>query len=118
MKILFVYSLAETQSVLKPLISPEQINFGISYIAGLLKKNGHDPNIVVLSSGRQRKSFELMDQNIKEFKPEIIGFHIIATQHTFLSEVAKRTKEKYPNICMTCWGTHPLVRWDRLHPGR
>lgn len=117
MKILFVYSLAETQSSLKPLTSPEQINFGISYIAGLLKKNGHEPNIIVLSSTRQRKSFEIMDQNIKEFKPDIIGFHIISTQYPFLSEVALRTKEKYPDIYLIAGGPHVSINPDDVITG-
>lgn len=50
MNILFIYSLQDTQSLLKPLRTPEQIQFGISYISAILKKHGHQTKLVVLSS--------------------------------------------------------------------
>jgi len=116
-KILFVYSLDETQSALKPLSSPEQINFGISYIAGLLKKNGHVPNLVILCKGRQKKSFILLEQNINEFKPDIISFHIVSTQYDYLSEVASYIKERNQNIFLLAGGPHVSINPDDVITG-
>ena len=115
MKILFVYSLAETQSARKPLITHEAINFGVSYIASLLKENGHEPDIVVL--GSDRKSFKIIDQHIKEFAPEIVGFSILATQHAFLSEVAGHVKDKFPGIYLIAGGPHVSMNPDQVISG-
>ena len=60
MKILFVYSLDSIQSSSKPLETPERINFGISYIAGLLKQNGHEPYLAVLGSTWQKESLKIL----------------------------------------------------------
>ncbi|HUT43136.1 MAG TPA: radical SAM protein [Desulfobacterales bacterium] len=115
MKILFVYSLTETQSASKPLITPESINFGISYIASLLKENGHEPDIVVLSPNR--KSFKILGQYIKEFNPKIVGFSIIATQFAFLTDLAKHTKKLFPNIYLIAGGPHVSINPDQVISG-
>lgn len=115
MKILFVYSLTEIQSACKPLTTPESINLGVSYIASLLKENGHEPDIVVLRSNR--KSLKIIDQYIKEFVPDIIGFSILATQYAFISEVAKHTKDNFPNIYLIAGGPHVSINPDQVITG-
>jgi hypothetical protein len=104
MKVLLVYSLGETQSVSKPITSPESINFGLSYIAGVLKENGHEPDMVVLSSNRQKDSIRLIDESIESFRPDIIGFSMVSTQHDFVVRVGRHVRERYPHVYLAAGG--------------
>lgn len=115
MKILFVYSLSGIQSASKPLTSPESIGFGVSYIASLLKANGHEPELVVL--GNSRKSFRIVDRHIRQFTPDVVGFSIIATQHAFLSEVANYVRLNFPSIYLIAGGPHVSINPDQVITG-
>ena len=106
MKILFVYSLYQSNSFLKPLKTPEEINFGVSYIASLLKKKGHETRLVVLTSTFFKKSINLIDKYIKEFRPEIIGFSSISSEYPFIVEIANYVSKHYPNIYRVVGGNH------------
>ena len=117
MKILFVYSLHSIQSTSKPLETPEQINFGISYIAGLLKQNGHEPYMAVLGSTWQNESLKVIDKNIKEIEPKIICFYIISTQYYFIYNVATYIKEHYPNILLIAGGPHVSINPEEVIEG-
>jgi anaerobic magnesium-protoporphyrin IX monomethyl ester cyclase len=117
MKILFVYSLGSIHSPSKPLETPEKINFGISYVAGLLKQNGHEPYLAVLGSTWQKESFKIIDNNIKEIEPRIICFHIISTQYPFIYNVARYIKEQYPNIILIAGGPHVSINAEEVIEG-
>ena len=82
MKIMFIYSLDDIQSTLKPLRSWASIQFGISYISSLLKAHGHYTKLVVLGSYKWKDSIQLLESSIKEFDPKLIGF--TASTLTFL----------------------------------
>lgn len=47
--VLFIYSLYDVQSLNKALYSYDMVNFGISYISSLLKRNGYDTGLLILS---------------------------------------------------------------------
>jgi radical SAM superfamily enzyme YgiQ (UPF0313 family) len=115
MRILFVYSLSEIQSDLKPLMSPEAIAFGISYIAGLLEENGHETDLVVL--GGTRRSMGIIDRRMREFAPDLVGFSIMATQHAFLAEVAVRVKANFPGVFLLAGGPHVSINPEQVMTG-
>ena len=117
MKILFVYSLDDIQSPSKPLQTPEQINFGISYIAGLLKKSGHEPFLAVIGSPYEKESFKIIDNNIKEVDPQLIGFYIVASQYQFILKIAYYIKEHYPDIILFAGGPHVSINPDEVIKG-
>ena len=72
MKVLFVYSQSDTMSDHKPLHSPEQINFGVSYISSTLKKHGHETRLVVMGSERGATGTSILFNRIAEFQPAVI----------------------------------------------
>ena len=106
MKVLLVYSLFTGKSVSKPLSSPEEINFGISYVASLLEKNGHTVRLIVLSSDDPPKSINLIDEYITEFQPSLIGFSSVASEYSFIVPIADHVSEKFPEIYMIVGGPH------------
>ncbi len=113
MKILLVYSLYGGKTLLKPLYTPEQINFGVSYIASLLETHGHKIRLVVLSSNLRQKSIDLMDMFINEFQPSVIGFSSVASEYPFIADIANYTKGHYPDIYMVIGGTHVSLNPDK-----
>jgi len=56
MRITFVYTQNDIQSVREPLWSLAQMQFGISYISSLLKKHGHNTRLMVLSSKLKKRT--------------------------------------------------------------
>ena len=112
MKILFVYSLCDIQSPKKPLRSPEQIQFGISYISAVLSAGGHETKLAVLGNlgsfgkGSRRKNRRIMDTYLRDFKPSLICFTAISTEFDFITEAAKYVKLREPKIFLLAGGPH------------
>ena len=110
MKVLFVYTLNRAERPSKPLSSPEQINFGISYISGLLKKYNHETRLVVLCSNYETKSLEVIHEIISEFQPEVIGFYIIASEYHFVDKVCIYVRHFFPSIYLIAGGPHVSIK--------
>ena len=89
MNILFIYSLYDIASPDKPLESPELIQFGISYISSLLKKNNHDAQLLVLSRISGKINEAIIDERIKTFRPKMICFTAVSTEYPFMAGFAK-----------------------------
>lgn len=106
MNILFVYSLNDVVSVNKPLRAPEQMQFGISYISALLKRAGHNTNLIVLSRLFKEKNKETVERIISKFAPILICFSAVATEYAFIAGIAKYIKDKYPQIFLLIGGPH------------
>jgi radical SAM superfamily enzyme YgiQ (UPF0313 family) len=114
MNVLFVYSLDEIQSEKKPLRSPEQMHFGISYISSLLKENRHNCRLIILSRALDKKNRKIIDEYLKEFYPKLICFTSVTTQYRFIAEMAKYIKKKYPDIFLLIGGPHASLNPEKV----
>jgi len=103
LKVLFIYSRQDSQSLAKPLQSPEQIQFGISYISSFLKKHGHHTKLLVLT--RETKKNKI-DECLSEFSPELICFTAVYTEYGFVANIANYIKCRYPHIFLLAGGVH------------
>jgi len=112
MNIMFVFSLNQVLSSDKPLYSLDQVQFGISYISALLKKEGHKTNLIILSKQFGGKNFLTVDNYIKKFKPKIICFTSVASEYEFIASVAVYIKSKYPKIFLVIGGPHASLNPD------
>ena len=117
MNILFIQSLNDIQSPSKPLQTHQQIQFGISYISSLLKKNGHNTKLVVLSRNSVRKSKEILRKYLKEFCPRLICFTAVATEYSFIANVAKHVKANHPDIYLLIGGPHASLNPQEVSRG-
>ncbi len=106
MNILFIYSLQDTQSLTKPLQSPGQMQFGISYISSFLKMHGHHTKLLVLSRMFSKKKENLINKYIKELNPKLICFTTVSTEYRFIAGIAKYIKNNYRNIYLLIGGPH------------
>lgn len=112
MNILFVYSLNIIGSPEKPLESPEQIQFGISYISSFLKKHGHQTKAVVLSRTSPEHNKNVIGEYLKKFSPELICFTAVSTEYPFTAEMARYIKNNWPNVYLLIGGPHVSLNPD------
>jgi len=106
MNVLLVCSTSDIYSVDKPLSSPLQMQFGISYISSILKKGGHKTRLAVLGRVLGRKNISMIDGIIKDFQPRLICFTSVSTQLKFIKDIAGYIRRKYPEIFMLIGGPH------------
>lgn len=106
MKILFVHSVDDILSPAKPLRTPEQMQFGISYISSTLKQRGHTTTLIVLSRMLGKENLHRADSAIAEFSPDLICFTAVCTEYPLIRDTARYVKALYPHIFMLAGGTH------------
>jgi anaerobic magnesium-protoporphyrin IX monomethyl ester cyclase len=109
MNILFVQSLGDIQSLAKPLQTHQQIQFGISYISSVLKKNGHNTRLVILNKRAGRKNKNIINESLKKFRPKLICFTAVATEYDFIAGMAKYVKNSFPDIYLLIGGPHAAL---------
>jgi len=110
MKIAFIYSLEDCQSILKPLQSWSDIQFGISYISSILKTNGHQTQLIVLGSNNLwQKSVNLLRTYIETFSPHIICASAVASQYSFIKKMASLIKREWPDKYLIIGGVHATL---------
>ena len=110
MKVLFIYSLRDGLTSRHPLASLGDIHVGISYISAHLKSRGHTTRLTVLSSEMPSRSLALVESVVAEFDPELVAFTAVSTQYPFISQVARRLKQKWPKKFLLLGGIHASVR--------
>ena len=115
MKILFIYSLYEIESCVKPLRSQEQIQLGISYISSLLKNHGHQTKVVVLSriSG-VNKNRKILHSYIDDFQPKLLCFTAASSEYKFIAEITHYLKRHYKEIYFLIGGVHVSLNPDGI----
>lgn len=103
MKVLCVYSLS-TFSLKRELYSPGDIPFGISFIATILKKAGHDVHLVVVNprTPLRRKFGALME----EVRPELVCLTAVSSQVALIRQVGETIKELDPSAYIVMGGAH------------
>lgn len=106
MNILFIHSLDDILSPAKPLRTPEQMHFGISYISSVLKGHGHNTRLAVLSRMLGERNRRMMDEHIGRFLPKLICFTAVCTEYGLIREMARYAKVRYPGIYLIGGGPH------------
>ncbi|MCK5605720.1 cobalamin-dependent protein [Candidatus Pacearchaeota archaeon] len=118
MKVLFIYSLDEIQSVSKPLRSWAYIQFGISYISSVLKAHGHQTRLLVLGRNKFYDSIQLLRSSIEEFEPNLICFTATFSQYSFIEKIARFTKKHWAHKFLIIGGVHASLNQMRSLPAR
>ncbi|MFA5878109.1 MAG: radical SAM protein [Candidatus Staskawiczbacteria bacterium] len=116
MNILFIYSLNTVGSLAKPLESPEQIQFGISYISSFLKKHGHKTKVAVLSRNSPENNINILNEYLKIFSPKLVCFTAVSTEYPLAADLARYLKEKHPDIYLLIGGPHVSLNPDSVLP--
>lgn len=117
MKVLFVYSLDDIQSVQTPMRSWGSIQFGISYISSLLKTKGHETKLLVLGSTQWKDSISMVRATIKEFDPRLVCFTAVYSQYAFIERITGFVKANWPDKYLIVGGVHATLRPDEVISG-
>ncbi len=111
MKVLCVYSLT-TYSLRKELYSPGDIPFGISYIATVLKRAGHEVRLVVLTP--TTKLHQKFSRMFQEFCPDLICITSVSSQLPIIKKAGKALKQAAPHAFIIMGGVHTTLNPDEV----
>lgn len=117
MKILFVYSLDDIRPVSKPLRTWSSMQYGISYISSLLKKNGHQTRLLVLGSNYYNDGKKQLKAYMEEFDPGLICFTAVFSQYKFIEEMAQYVKKQWPGSYLIIGGVHATLQPNEVITG-
>jgi radical SAM superfamily enzyme YgiQ (UPF0313 family) len=117
MKILFIYSLDDVQSVQTPMRSWASVQFGISYISSMLKARGHQTQLLVLGCNQWKSSIKLLRTSMEKFSPRLICFTAVYSQYAFIKKIAILIKKQWPDKYLIIGGAHATLRPDDVIAG-
>lgn len=118
MKVLFVYTVDDIQSIQHPIDSWSSIQFGISYISSFLKKHGHKTKLLVLGGNSSWKTnVKLAESIIDEFNPELICYTATFSQYAFIERVAEFIKNRFEGKFHLIGGVHASLNPDAVING-
>ena len=106
MRVLFVHSEEDPPSVEKPVLVQERVQFGISYISAMLRREGHLTSLAVLT----REDPEVLLREVESFDPGLVCFTGVYTEYLFLREVVRSLKRKRPDLFTVLGGPHATLR--------
>jgi len=117
MKILFIYSLDDVQSVQSPIRAWTSVQFGISYISSTLKAHGHQTQLLVLGDNLWKASENLLRNTMEEFDPRLVCFTAVYSQYAFIEKIAALTKNQWPDKFLIIGGVHATLQPDDVIGG-
>jgi radical SAM superfamily enzyme YgiQ (UPF0313 family) len=109
MNILLIYSTDNIDTAGKFLNHPGRMYFGHSYISAFLKRHGYNVSLLVLSRMLGKKNHSLIEQYVSETNPNIIGYTAVASEYSFIAEMAKYSKNKYRDVYHLLGGVHATL---------
>lgn len=107
-KVLFVHSEEDHYSAEKPLEGYDRMQFGISYISSVLKREGHETRLVVPT----RETAGVVEEHVRDFDPGLVCFTSVYSVFDFLSDIAGRVKRSHPGLFLLAGGPHASLRPD------
>ncbi len=107
-KVLFVFPNLNLATNLLPeettrYAKPDSPHYGIAQLAAVLQENKADVKILDMRLGY---SFADLRKVIEEYKPDLVGFTLIATRIKMCYAMIDKVKELYPQIHTVAGGNH------------
>ncbi len=100
MRILFIYPQINSQI---------SFNYGVSYIAGLLKRDGHAVKLLNISKDLDYPlDLEKIEKDTIEFSPDVIAFSIVTPQVKYALRILHHLKRKL-DVPYIAGGVHPTM---------
>lgn len=106
-KILLVYPLIREKAPI--LLGRGDIYEGISLIAAMLKKKGHQVELYVLGCRPVASNWPYLKDKLQKFQPDIIGFSAFAPTYPFAVEAAHYLRSAAPNAMQIIGGPHATL---------
>lgn len=81
-------------------------HFGLSSIFSYIKAKGHNPEII---SVRSRDEYDIFEDKVKTFKPNIVGFTSVSSQFNVVKDLSIIVKKIDKDVFNVCGGVHPTL---------
>ena len=92
--------------------SNPQPSIGVAYIAAVLKKEGHHVRVVDAYVNNHR-FVEIMD-NIKEYRPDVIGFSVLTPSADVVFEISRNIRAMFPDMKIVMGNMHASLFSDEI----
>jgi len=89
----------------------DNYHFGLASIVSVAREAKHNVKVVIIS---KRSDYSNLLDEVKSFKPVVIGFSSVSSQFHHVKEMAALIKESFPSIITICGGVHPTINTDAL----
>jgi len=83
----------------------DQYNYGLGYIAAVLRQEGHEITYIVLAGDRDLQGFY---KKIEKEQPDITGFYVTASHIGPLEEIVRKMRPTTRTF-IVCGGPHPTL---------
>ena len=99
MRVLFVYTNVNG-------LHADSFADGIAIMMAVTKKAGHD---IRHSQIFTKEDYSLIERDVKEFKPDVVGFTAVSSQYSAVTTLAEMIKKISPKTINVCGGVHPTL---------
>jgi radical SAM superfamily enzyme YgiQ (UPF0313 family) len=89
----------------------DNYHFGLASLVSVTRKEKHNVKVIIISNKSEYN--HLLDE-VKSFKPEVIGFSSVSSQFNYVKEIASLIKESLPSVIVVCGGVHPTIHTNAL----
>ncbi len=98
MRVLFVYPSIDC---------PPGVNHGLAAMSGVLKDRGHETGLIhVCEKLAPIPTADEIIEQIREFRPGIIGFSVMSQQYSWSCETSRAVRAAFPEIPQVIGGVH------------
>ena len=104
MNVLFVYSNING-------FHYDNYHFGLASLVSVTRQAKHNVKVVIITKTSEYNS--LLNE-VKLFKPDLVGFSSVSSQYHFVKDMATLIKEEFSLIITVCGGVHPTICTDAL----
>jgi anaerobic magnesium-protoporphyrin IX monomethyl ester cyclase len=103
-----VYSVESYVSLEKPIKDGASIPFGLATIASVLKKAGHQVELLVFTA--DTPIYETLQPFMERFRPRLFCLTAVSTQFPLIREIAETIKRIDPSVYVALGGAHASLR--------
>lgn len=84
----------------------DDYHVGLAYIVSMTVREGHDVRVLSVTN---KSGYALLIDEVKSFKPVVIGFSSVSSQFVFVKQMSAMVKKLFPEILIVCGGIHPTL---------
>lgn len=89
----------------------DNYHFGLASIVSVTRKANHNVKVIIISNKRE---YNFLLDEIKLFKPDVIGFSSVSSQFSYVKEIVSLIKKLLPSVITVCGGVHPTIHTNAL----
>ncbi len=89
----------------------DNYHFGLASIVSVTREAKYNVKVVIIS---KKSDYSHLLDEVKLFKPKVVGFSSVSSQFNNVKEIASLIKELYPSIITVCGGVHPTIHTNAL----